>query len=139
VLARIQADVFAALEEFGIPYTVLEFPRFATDAAYTHDALAPIVPDASIDDMRQALERVVRPEMIHESPLSRRERLRTWRSTVWMTLVRFPVAAIRRRLDPEGTEERLRAGVAAARQRDAALHQRDLAARAEGTPHQETQ
>jgi hypothetical protein len=131
VLARIQADVFAALEEFGIPYTVLEFPRFATDAQYTHDALSPVLPDASVDDVRQALERVVRPELIHESPLSWHERLRTWRSTLWMVVVRFPIAAVRRRLDPEGTEERIRAAVAESRRRDAELRERDLAARAE--------
>jgi hypothetical protein len=48
-----------------------------------------------------------------------------------MVVVRFPIAAVRRRLDPEGTEERIRAAVAESRRRDAELRERDLAARAE--------
>ena len=38
-----------------------------------------------------------------------------------MRLVRYPVANIRRRINPEASEARLRASYAAARERDAAL------------------
>jgi hypothetical protein len=125
VLRRMRREITSALEDFGIPYTVLEFPRFASDAAYTQGALRAILPDASVDDVQRALEQCVREEMIHEAPLSRRERWRTRLTTAWMVLYRYPVAAVRRKLDPEGQQERIRAAVAAARQQEAALAERE--------------
>jgi hypothetical protein len=131
VLRRIQSDLFAALEDFGVPYTVLEFPRFATDAHYTHHALAPLVPGASVDDVAQALERVVQLDLIHEAPLSRGERWRMRITSLWMNVVRLPVGRLVQRLDPRGSEARLKARVAESRRRDAEARQRELALRAE--------
>src|SRR5262245_23189074 len=76
VLVQMEDEIVEALTEFEVPYTVLEFPRFATDAAYTHDKLAAVAPGASVDDVQSALDRCVRPEMIHEVPLSTTERWR---------------------------------------------------------------
>lgn len=121
ILARMRADILDALDDFEIPHTLLEFPRFATDAAYTHEMLAPILPEATVDDVRRALERCVRPELIHDAPLTRAERWRTRVVTAWMVLYRLPMARLRERIDPAGQEARLRAAVAAARQREAEL------------------
>jgi hypothetical protein len=127
VLVRMKDEIIDALNEYGVPYTVLEFPRFATDAAYTHEKLAAVAPDASVDDVRAALDRCVRPDMIHEAPLSASERWRMRTTSTWMRLVRYPVANIRRRINPEASEARLRASYRAAQQRDAALAEAEQA------------
>src|SRR3954452_23645434 len=40
VLARVQDEIVSALTEKGVPFTLLEFPRFATDATYIHERLS---------------------------------------------------------------------------------------------------
>jgi hypothetical protein len=116
VLEGMREEILSGLLAFGVPYTEIEFPRFATDAVYLHHTLGFLAPSASLHDFQRALERVVRPEMIHETPLTRRERWRTRGTTAWMALVKLPIARVRRRLDPEGSQARLRAAVAAAQQ-----------------------
>ena len=114
VLRTIRSEIIDALDAADIPYTELEFPRFALDPAYTHEQLGAVVPDASLADVREALRRCVDPTMIHEAPLSRREVWRTRTTTTWMTLVRYPIGRVRRWIDPEGSQARLRASVTAA-------------------------
>ncbi len=123
VLERMRNEIISALDDFGIAYTVLEFPRYASDAAYTHGQLSPVLGDATVDDVRAALERCVRPEHIHEQPLSRQERTRTRAITVWMRFYRFPLARYRNWRDPEGSQARLKAGYRAALEREAAAAQ----------------
>lgn len=129
VLVGMRAEILDALSDFGIPYTEIEFPRFATDAPYTYERLGSLVPGASLDDIRAALERCVRPEMIHESPLTWREIARTRLTTIWMRLVRFPIARVRKRINPEGQQAKLRANVAEARRREAELAETEQRAR----------
>jgi hypothetical protein len=120
VLEGMRAEILGALADFDIPCTEIEFPRFATDAEYTREVLGFLAPAATVEDIQAALDRVVRRELIHEAPLSPGERWRTRATTVWMALVRLPIARVRRKLDPEGSEARLRASVAAAQRRQAA-------------------
>jgi hypothetical protein len=134
VLVRMRDEILGALNEYEVPYTTLEFPRFATDAAYAREKLAAVVPGASVADVQSALDRCVRREMIHEEPLSSNERWRMRATTAWMRLVRYPVARIRRRINPEGAEARLRASYAAARKRDAELAEAERAASKISTP-----
>ncbi len=121
VLARMRAEILDALAEFDIPHTLLEFPRFATDARYTHEMLSPVVPEATLDDVQRALDRCVRPELIHDAPLTRAERWRARLLTAWMVRYRLPVARIRERVNPARQQARLRATVLSARQREAEL------------------
>lgn len=125
ILARMQADILDALTEFDIPFTMIEFPRFATDAAYAHETLGFLAPEASVDDFRGALERCVQSDLIHQVSLTRGEVWRTSVTSAWMKLVKFPIARVRNRLNPEAAQARLRASVAAARQRDAITVERD--------------
>jgi hypothetical protein len=121
VLANIRAEILSALDDFSVPYTIVEFPRFASDAVYTHAALAPILEGATVEDVQRALDRCVRPELIHEAPLSRRERWRTRLTTGWMVVYRYPIARIRGRVNPDAQQAKIRASVAAARKQEAAL------------------
>jgi hypothetical protein len=117
VLERMHTEVLRALDDFGVPYTTLDFPRFATDPDYTYATLSFLVPGSTPAAWRAAIEHHVRPEMIHETPLTPGEMSRTRRTTAWMTYVRYPIARVRRRLDPEGSRERFRAAVAAEQRR----------------------
>ncbi|HEX2382908.1 MAG TPA: hypothetical protein VHI95_09745 [Acidimicrobiales bacterium] len=127
VLVKMRDEIVGALRDFAVPYTTLEFPRFATDAAYAHGKLATVVPGATVDDVQSALDRCVRPDLIHEDPLSPQERWRMRATVAWMRLVRYPVANVRRRINPEAAEARLRASYAAARERDRALAEAERA------------
>jgi hypothetical protein len=118
VLVRMRHEITSALDDFGVPYTELEFPRFALDATYAFECLSFLVPTATPADVARALEECVRPDLIHEEPLTRHERRRARLTTVWMRLVRLPIARVRRWLDPEGSQARLRAAVVAARERE---------------------
>jgi hypothetical protein len=138
VLVRMRDEILGALDDYEVPYTTLEFPRFATDAAYAREKLAPVVPDASVSDVQSALDRCVRPELIHEEPLSSKERWRMHATSAWMRLVRYPVANIRRRINPEASEARLRASYAAARQRDAELAESERAAANASAPQSDS-
>lgn len=125
VLVAMRAEILGALADFEVPHTEVEFPRFATDAEYTHDVLGFLAPTATIDDFRAALQSCVRPEMIHETPLTRRERWRARLTTEWMTYVRYPIARFRRWRDPEGSRQRLRVAVAEANAREALAAERE--------------
>jgi hypothetical protein len=131
VLATVRGEMIDALDDFAVPYTELDFPRFATDAEYTHETLGFLVPGATVHDFRAALDQCVRPELIHESPLSPREVSRARLMTSWMVLVRYPVARLRGRLDPEGSKRRLREAVVAARQKEALLVEQEHSLRRE--------
>jgi hypothetical protein len=133
VLERMRDEIVGALDDFGVPYSLLEFPRYTSDAAYTHATLAPVLGDITVDDVQDALERCVRPDRIHEQPLSRQERVRMVAVTLWMRLYRLPLARYRNWRDPEGSEARLRAGYRAALEREAAEAQAESAA-ADCTP-----
>lgn len=137
VLAELRREIVSVLEDFGIPYTILEFPRFATDAAYTHDALAPVLGGATLAAVESALQYCVRTDMIHEQPLTRMERWQMRLTTAWMVLYRFPIARVRQRIDPERQQAKLRASVAAAREREAELIERERAAGRFPTPSRE--
>jgi len=76
----------------------------------------------------------VRPELIHEEPLSPQERWRMRLTAAWMRFVRYPVANIRRRINPEAADARLRASYAAARARDRALAEAERDSGDDGPP-----
>jgi hypothetical protein len=121
VLAGLRREIITALDDFQIPYTILEFPRFATDAAYTHASLLPVAPDASLADVEAALERCVHLDMIHEVPLRRSERWRARVTTMWMHVYHIPVARLRERRNPAKQRDRVNAAVAETRRREAEL------------------
>jgi hypothetical protein len=116
-----RADIISVLEERGIPHTFLDFPRFATDAAYTHERLRPVAPDASVVDVERALRVCVRPDMIHEEPLSWAERCRVRAVTTWMVVYRYPIARLRGRVNPERQRAKMRASVAESTRREQEL------------------
>jgi hypothetical protein len=85
-LAGMLYELMFTLARFEMPHTLLEFPRFTTDAEYTHRCLSFLAPDRSLEDFREALRGVVRPELIHQHDLEPRERRSARRQSLRLRL-----------------------------------------------------
>ena len=75
-LALMLYSLMSTLADYEVPHTLLAFPRFSTDAAYTHRALSFLTPGRSVDEYEQVLHRLYRPELVHQAPLTAAERRR---------------------------------------------------------------
>jgi hypothetical protein len=90
-LAVIEYDLMFTIARHDVPHTLLEFPRFASDWRYTYDKLGFLDPTVPADRWRDAVAARVRPELIHETPLSRRERWLTVAGTTYNRALARPV------------------------------------------------
>ncbi len=68
VLATAFHDLLHALTEHDVPFTLLAFPRFAQDPAYTFAKLRFLLGDITEDTFTAVFQRVARPELIHRFP-----------------------------------------------------------------------
>jgi hypothetical protein len=93
-LAMIEYELMYTIARHDLPHTFLEFPRFAQDWRYTHAKLAFLDPAIPADCWRAAVEARVRPELIHETPLSRRERWLTMAGTTYNRAIARPVRGV---------------------------------------------
>jgi hypothetical protein len=96
-LAVMLYELMFTLARFEVPHTLLEFPRFTTDADYTYRRLGFLTPDRTLDDYRNALASVVDTTLIHQQELGAREQRMVRRQ------------ALRLRLN--GAEKRVKASV----------------------------
>jgi hypothetical protein len=94
-LAVIEYELLYTIARHDLPHTLLEFPRFAQDWRYAYDKLSFLDPSIPAECWRTAVARRVRPEMIHESPLSRRERWLTMAGTTYNRAIARPVRGLR--------------------------------------------
>jgi hypothetical protein len=65
VLAEMFHRLLATLVENEIPFTLLSFPRFVRDAAYTRRCLAPLLSGIAEEQFSAAFARTARPELVH--------------------------------------------------------------------------
>jgi len=100
-LAVMLAELMDTVARYDIDHTLLSFPRFAQDAAYTHRKLGFLAPEISAGHWEQALRARVDPTLIHEVPLSRREQRRTTLGTAYNQMIVRPARAVRRLIRPE--------------------------------------
>jgi hypothetical protein len=73
VLLKMVYDLMAGFAEHEIPFTVVWFPRWATDPDYAYRRLGFLTPQHDAAAWRRAIEARVDLSLIHESPLSARE------------------------------------------------------------------
>ena len=90
------ADLLFTIARHELPHTLLVFPRFTTDADYTHRQLSFLAPEIPAARWREALDRRVDPGLIHEQPLSRGERRLTVLGTVYNRGIARPVRGVRK-------------------------------------------
>ena len=82
-LALLEYELFHTIARHELRHTLLLFPRFAHDWEYTFRNLSFLDPSIPPDRWRAALEGRVQPQLIHEAPLSRAERLLTTAGTAY--------------------------------------------------------
>jgi hypothetical protein len=103
-LALVQYELMLTLARFDVPYTLLLFPRFATDWHYTYDKLSFLDGSLPPERWEQAVAATVRPELIHEQPLSQGERVLTGLGTAYNRVVVRPARGVRKLLRGDGPE-----------------------------------
>lgn len=89
-LGRTGYELLETVARFGLPHTLLDFPRFAEDPRYLADRLSFLDPTLPFDAWRDALARCAQPDRIREQRLARRERIET--------VARVPIAQLARPL-----------------------------------------
>ena len=97
-LAVMLADLLVTIARYDLDHTLLLFPRFTEDPDYVYEKLAFLAPDLSRQQWHDALSARVRPELIHERPLSARERRLTLVSTWYNRGIVRPVRGVRKLL-----------------------------------------
>lgn len=96
-VAEMLAQLIVTLARFDVPHTLLAFPRFATDAEYTHGKLRVLEASLALDDVCRVLAERYRPDFVHETPLDETETRRTRRNAPLSAATRV-VAGLRARL-----------------------------------------
>ena len=91
-------ELLYTVARHDLPHTFLMFPRFTTDWEYTHAQLGFLAPEITADRWRQALEARVKPNLIHQQPLSRFERGLTVAGTMYNRGIRRPLRGVHRLL-----------------------------------------
>lgn len=109
-LALLEYELLYTIARHELPHTLLHFPRFVRDWEYTYRKLTFLDPSIPIERWRDALAGRVRPELIHETPLTRTERLMTMGGTVYNRSLAYPVRNARklfrgRQLSPSRSRE----------------------------------
>jgi hypothetical protein len=94
-LALLQYELMWTLTRHEVPFTPLEFPRFAGDADYLRRRLGFLAPEVPESRWREVVAARVRPELIHETPLSPSEQATTRVATAYNALLVRPARALR--------------------------------------------
>ena len=90
-LALLEYELLYTIARYDLPHTLLHFPRFTHDWEYAHRKLSFLDPSLPVNRWRDALATCVRPELIHESPLTKRERVMTVGGTMYNRAVAYPL------------------------------------------------
>jgi hypothetical protein len=94
-LAVIEYELLHTIARHDLALTLLEFPRFAQDWEYAYRKLGFLDPTIPADRWRSAVEDRVRPELIHEAPLTDRERWLTRLGTLYHRVIARPIRGVR--------------------------------------------
>ncbi len=95
-LALMLADLLFAIVRHDIDHTLLLFPRFTADFAYTYEKLSFLAPEIPQDQWHEALAARVNPTLIHERPLSRSEQQLTVIGTAYNRGIARPIRGLRK-------------------------------------------
>jgi hypothetical protein len=95
-LAAAEYELFYTIARFDLPHTLLYFPRFAQDWEYTHRRLSFLAPELPPERWKAAVEQRYQPTMLHEEPLSARERAMAFAGTMYQRGIASPTRAARR-------------------------------------------
>jgi hypothetical protein len=94
-LAETFYELIWTLCEFDVPYTLLAFPKFATDAEYTYQKLEWLLEGIDRAELARVLATRVDMQVIDERALSRDELRRARIGTAYALTIALPVAKLR--------------------------------------------
>ncbi len=97
-LALLNYQLMFTLAKYDIAHTLLLFPRFATDWEYLYSHLSFLDPAIPPEKWKAAVEARVRPDLIHEAPLTRAERWATRVGSAYNRFVGHPIRGLRKAL-----------------------------------------
>lgn len=89
-------ELVEAITRFELPHTLLAFPRFAMDWEYLFRSLGFLDPTIPAEHWREAVERWVELDRIHERRLDARERMKTIAGSLLETTVSTPARGAHR-------------------------------------------
>lgn len=105
-LAVLQYQLMLTLARHEVPSTYLEFPRFTRDWEYLYRQLRFLAPDLPPERWQAALQGRVKPELIHEQPLTAKERRLTMIGTTYNRAVVRPLRGVRKLIRGEPRSRR---------------------------------
>ena len=97
-LAVLNYQLMFTLAKHDIPHTLLLFPRFASDGEYLYEHLSFLDPSIPKARWVEAVAARARPALIHETPLSDRERVAARAGTAYTRFIGRPFRGLRRLL-----------------------------------------
>lgn len=103
-LAVLWYELMLTVVRYDLAFTLLDFPRLATDWRYTHEKLAFLDPEIPAERWREAIERRADPTLIHETPLSGAERRLTAAGTFYNRVIARPARGVRKLVAGRGTD-----------------------------------
>jgi hypothetical protein len=95
-LATLFYELFWTIARHELAHTLLVFPRFAQDWEYTYRALSFLDPTIPAERWKEVVTARAEPTLIHEAPLSRGERVKTFFGTAYNRGIARPVRVARR-------------------------------------------
>jgi hypothetical protein len=95
-LALLFYELLYTVARFDLPHTLLLFPRFTEDWEYTFAKLSFLDPSVPPERWREALERRVDRDLIHEQPLTSSEKAMTVAGTFYNRGIARPARLARR-------------------------------------------
>lgn len=100
-LARLNYQLMFTLAKYDIPHTLLLFPRFASDGDYLFEHLSFLDPSVPRERWLEAVAARTKPELIHETPLSKGESAASVLGTAYNRGIARPIRGVKRALGVE--------------------------------------
>lgn len=97
-LALLNYKLMFTLAKYDIAHTLLLFPRFASDWNYLYSHLSFLDPSIPPEAWQAAVTARVRPELIHETPLTRAEQFATRLGSSYNKMIGRPIRGVRKAL-----------------------------------------
>lgn len=100
-LALLFYELLYTVARYDLPHTLLLFPRFTEDWEYTYEKLSFLDPDLPPERWKEVLAARVKPDLIHEQPLTSSEQAMTVAGTFYNRGIARPARLAKRALRGE--------------------------------------
>ncbi|MFM7271126.1 MAG: hypothetical protein ACKO2C_05780 [Actinomycetes bacterium] len=95
-LAVLQYQLMYTLAKHDVPHTLLLFPRFASDGEYLYEHLSFLDPSIPKERWLEVVAARTKPELIHETPLTKGEEAASVFGTAYNRGIARPIRGVKR-------------------------------------------